>query len=89
LLSPEGTYNGPYAENVRIDAFAFDALGKSLATRPTITLDGPGVSGQVRLLSPFAIGKVASGDYEVTTSAPGANPVTTRFTINRELSVRP
>jgi hypothetical protein len=89
LLSPEGTYNGPSATSVVVDAFAFDAAGESLSTRPTVALRGPGISGEVRLASPFAIGKFSSGDYDSTASAPGANPVSTRFTINRELSVHP
>ncbi|HEY3669261.1 MAG TPA: hypothetical protein VGL19_24855 [Polyangiaceae bacterium] len=89
LLSPEGTYNGGYAKNITIDAFAFDALGRALTTRPTISLNGPLVAGEVRLTSPFGIGELTSGDYEVRASAPGASTVTTHFTINRELSVGP
>lgn len=89
LLSPEGTYNGPYVESVIFDAFVFDGAGHALTARPTISLNGPGVSGEMRLASPFAIGKLTSGDYEVKASAPGASTRTSRFTINRELSVHP
>jgi hypothetical protein len=89
LLAPDGTYNGPSSGNVVFDAFAFNATGMPLATLPTIALSGPGVSGEVRLASPFAIGKFANGDFDVKASAASANPVSIRFTINNELSVHP
>jgi len=89
LLLPDGTYNGPYAGNVVFDAFAFNATGMPLATLPTIALSGPGVSGEVRLASPFAIGKFGNGDFDVKASAPSANPISIRFTINSELSEHP
>ncbi|HEX7452459.1 MAG TPA: hypothetical protein VF294_09255 [Polyangiaceae bacterium] len=89
LLAPDGTYNGPSSGDVVVDAFVFSATGMPLATEPTISLSGPGVSGEVRAASPFAIGKLANGDFDVKASAPSANPVTLRFTINRELSVQP
>ena len=88
LLAPDGTYNGPSGDVV-VDAFAFSATGMPLATEPTISLSGPGVSGEVRAASPFAIGKLANGDFDVQASAPSARPVTVRITINRELSVQP
>jgi hypothetical protein len=89
LLAPDGTYNGSYAGNVVFDAFAFNGAGIALASEPTIALRGPGVSGEVRLASPFAIGKLANGDFDVKASAPGANPASVRFTVNSELSGRP
>src|SRR5450631_285153 len=89
LLAPDGTYNGPSSGEVVVDAFAFSATGMPLATEPTISLSGPGVSGEVRAASPFAIGKLPNGDFAVKASAPSANPVAIRVTINRELSVQP
>ncbi|HEX3855402.1 MAG TPA: hypothetical protein VHW01_30780, partial [Polyangiaceae bacterium] len=53
LLAPEGTYNELSAGNVVFDAFAFNATGMPLATEPTLALSGPGVSGELRLASPF------------------------------------
>jgi hypothetical protein len=89
LLAPDGTYNGKYAGNVVFDAFAFNATGMPLAALPTIALSGPGVSGEVRVASPFAIGKFANGDFDVKASSASAKPVSIRFTINSELSGHP
>jgi len=89
LLAPEGTYNGEDAKNVVFDCFAFNATGVALATQPTIALSGPGISGEVRRASPFSLGTLPSGDYDVRASTPSASSVATRFTINRELSRSP
>jgi hypothetical protein len=84
LRKPEGTYNGAKnADSVLFDAYAFSATGALLD--PPCTIAIAGITGKLRLPAPFSVLSVASGEYEVTVSSATAPPVTSRFTVNREL----
>jgi len=84
LRKPEGTYNGSSAAHVLFDAHAFGADGKALAQPSMLTLHGK-VQGQLAFSAPFFVRTLASGDYEVSASAPGLARSGHAFTVNAEL----
>lgn len=90
LRAPDGTYNGARsADRVLFDAYAFSATGALLDSQPTIQLHGPGITGELRLASPFFAIELASGEYEATVSSASATASSRRFTVNRELGGGP
>ncbi len=85
LRKPEGTYNGAKAEHVLFDAQAFGANGAPLALPCALQLRGK-ASGEVAFPAPFSAVTLASGDYEISASAPGVAAAAVRsVTVNQEL----
>ena len=59
LRRPDGSYNGAKnSDSVVFDAFVFSALGIPIPAPCTIELRSPGISGQLRLASPFVLHEV-------------------------------
>ncbi len=90
LRKPEGTYNGSKdAETLLFDVLVFSATGAPVEPLYTVSLNGAGRVGELHFPSPFAVHDVPSGEYTVAVSAPGAQPISARFTVNRELGGAP
>jgi len=86
LRGPEGTYNGPNAEHVLFDAHVFGADGKASTPSLTLTLALRGKTpSKLTFSAPFSVRALASGDYDVSASAPGLTPSARVFTVNAEL----
>jgi hypothetical protein len=83
LRRPEGTYNGPGSEHVVFEAQAFAFDGTPLDGVCVIHFGGK-LSGDVRFPAPFAVA-LASGDYDITASAPGVSQSSRSITVNSEL----